>query len=280
MSSPAVSVIIPAYNAQKTIARAVESLTRQTLTNWEALIISDDGTDYASLLHKDARIRHLTTGATATGASHARNVGLTQAQSPIIAMLDADDRFYPEKLKRTVPLAREHSLCVGPLRYVEYTEYAPRDIALSGTAAKSGSLTPAQYLRLHYTSHAMLVFDKTRIHAQWPEDMPVLNDLMFTFKAFNDATHAYHINDILHEYIYTHNSLSTGKAAPPRYIAAKHDILARLDAGTLGLTNPNAIAALREFLQISLNVEAQYASALERGEHITFSELMKLSWPA
>lgn len=274
MSAPAVSVLIPAYRAEHTIARAIASLQSQTLQNWEAIIIADDGQNYVDILNlPDPRLRFATTGTTRAGASRARNIGLDAAATNIIAMLDADDAFTPEKLALTVPHAQTHGLCVHPLHYVEYTPNTRRPITTLGQGPE-GKLTPACYIQRHFAANCMLVFDKSRVHARWREDMPVLNDLLFTFTAFNDIPYAWHLNQPLQEYIYTENSLSTGPQAPPIYTAAKHDILRKLKANTLGLTNPDAVTALQNFMIISLEAEAQYAAALQKGEHVTFSELL------
>ncbi|NCY25816.1 MAG: glycosyltransferase, partial [Alphaproteobacteria bacterium] len=96
--TPAVSVLVPAFRAQAHIARAVASVLAQTMPAWELIIIADDGQDYAPVLHAqgitDPRIRFASSGAVRSGCARPRNVGLSLARAPIIAMLDADDLFY------------------------------------------------------------------------------------------------------------------------------------------------------------------------------------------
>ena len=104
-----VSVIIPAFRAQGTIARAVASLLAQSFRDWEAVVVSDDGVDYRALLEAagivDSRLTFTGTGRVGSGAPAARNAGLRCAGMPLIAPLDADDRFEPDRLARLVPLA-------------------------------------------------------------------------------------------------------------------------------------------------------------------------------
>jgi glycosyltransferase involved in cell wall biosynthesis len=106
-----VSVVIPACNAHATIGRALQSLLTQDHTRWEAVVVSDDGTDYAAFLAgiglTDPRIRHVSTGRVRSGCHNARNVGLAAASGDIIAHLDADDLFLPGRLRRLAPLAFE-----------------------------------------------------------------------------------------------------------------------------------------------------------------------------
>ncbi|MCJ2180070.1 trifunctional glycosyltransferase/class I SAM-dependent methyltransferase/polysaccharide deacetylase [Novosphingobium album (ex Hu et al. 2023)] len=96
---PSVSVIIPAYNASATIDRTVESLLRQTMPDWEALVIDDGSTDSTATTvqrhaAQDPRIK-LTKQKNA-GASAARNTGLAGAQGTWIQFLDADDELSPD----------------------------------------------------------------------------------------------------------------------------------------------------------------------------------------
>lgn len=97
-----VSIVIPAYRAQVTIGRAVESVLAQTSPEWEAVIVSDDGMDYAALLRgagvDDERLRFVSTGRIGSGCHRARNVGLAAAHGAFIAYLDADDLLAPTHL--------------------------------------------------------------------------------------------------------------------------------------------------------------------------------------
>jgi len=111
-----VSVIIPCFRARATIARAVSSLIAQTFTDWEAVVVTDDGTDYAAALGDfgiaDARLNFVSTGRVRSGCHNARNVGLAAARGDYIATLDADDEFAPDRLALLVPIAREYGAAV------------------------------------------------------------------------------------------------------------------------------------------------------------------------
>ncbi len=98
---PRVSVVMPAYNAAGTLCFAVNSVRAQTLGDWELLII-DDGSDDASAeiarayCAADRRIRLLS--GQRRGVSSARNLGIGASRAPIVAFLDADDGWHPDKL--------------------------------------------------------------------------------------------------------------------------------------------------------------------------------------
>lgn len=100
-----VSVIIPVYNAEKTVAEAIQSVLNQSYTDFELLLI-DDGSKDASLdickryATQDRRIKvsHKPNG----GVSSARNMGLENARGEFIDFLDNDDCMYPEYLETMV----------------------------------------------------------------------------------------------------------------------------------------------------------------------------------
>ena len=94
---PAISVIVPAYNAEKYIVNCVESVRKQTFEDWELMIVNDGSKDKTRALldqcaAEDARIRviHLRKNG---GVSNARNVALENAAGHYIAFLDADDTY-------------------------------------------------------------------------------------------------------------------------------------------------------------------------------------------
>lgn len=99
---PAISVIVPVYQAEALLPQCVESVLAQTFSDWELLLIDDGSRDGSPALcdgyaAKDPRIRvfHKPNG----GVSTARNLGLEQAAGPYIAFLDADDAFEPSALE-------------------------------------------------------------------------------------------------------------------------------------------------------------------------------------
>ena len=100
---PLVSVIIPAYNAGESLGTAVQSVLRQTISDFEIIIVDDgsqdDSADVAErFATEDARIlvfRHPWN----RGQAAARNVALDQARGTWIALLDADDEFAPDRLR-------------------------------------------------------------------------------------------------------------------------------------------------------------------------------------
>lgn len=109
-TTPLISIIMPAYNAERFIASAIESVLQQTYPNWELLIIDDASTDNtAALVHRfqDCRIRYQAVERIGSPAG-VRNVGLRLTQGEFIAFLDADDMYYPNALESLSEVLREN----------------------------------------------------------------------------------------------------------------------------------------------------------------------------
>ena len=99
---PSISVIVPAYQAEKLLKDCVESVRKQTYQDWELLLIDDgsrDGTREIgeACAGQDDRVRYFRKEN--GGVSSARNYGLREARGDYIAFLDADDRFEPQCLE-------------------------------------------------------------------------------------------------------------------------------------------------------------------------------------
>jgi glycosyltransferase involved in cell wall biosynthesis len=97
---PTISVIIPAYNAERTILETIESVRQQTFSDFELVIINDGSTDKTLALVSainDPRLRVVSyeNG----GLSVARNRGIANVSGNFIAFLDADDLWTPDKLE-------------------------------------------------------------------------------------------------------------------------------------------------------------------------------------
>lgn len=97
---PRISVIIPAYNAEKTILETIASVQNQTFSNFEIIVINDGSTDSTLKLLEELNDDRLRVVSYANGGlSVARNRGMAEAQGEFIALLDADDLWTPDKLE-------------------------------------------------------------------------------------------------------------------------------------------------------------------------------------
>ena len=93
-----VSIIIPTFNRANLITRALESVFKQTISDYEIIIIDDGSTDNTKDVLKPFQDRIRYVYQQNKGISAARNLGITMAQGQYIAFLDSDDTWIPEKL--------------------------------------------------------------------------------------------------------------------------------------------------------------------------------------
>lgn len=138
------SVVVPAYNAEATIKRAIDSCLAQTFTAYEIIVVDDfsnDGTKnilegygelikYIQLLHNN-------------GASVARNKGLDAATGNYIAFLDADDIWHPKKLEIIASVLSNVNIPIALM----YHTFTLQDVN-SITLPESGTLYKLPFIKL------------------------------------------------------------------------------------------------------------------------------------
>jgi glycosyltransferase involved in cell wall biosynthesis len=120
VAAPLVSVVLPVFNAAGSVARAVESIRRQTFTDWEMVVVEDGSTDGSptvlqALARHESRLRVL--ARPHEGLVAALNTGLAEARGQFLARMDADDESHPERLAEQVAFlqARPETGVVGSL---------------------------------------------------------------------------------------------------------------------------------------------------------------------
>jgi hypothetical protein len=104
MACPAISVVIATYNRSRTLAYAIESVLRQTFTDWELIVVGDACTDdtaevVARYVAADPRVRFVNLERNWGEQSAPNNIGRSLARAPLIAYLSHDDFWLPHHLK-------------------------------------------------------------------------------------------------------------------------------------------------------------------------------------
>ncbi|MDX5445413.1 MAG: glycosyltransferase family 2 protein [Zoogloeaceae bacterium] len=109
MTNPHVSIVVPAYNAARTIGVMIQSVLAQTFTDFELIICDDASTDDTAscvMAFDDCRIRLLRSPSN-SGEGFARNAAIEAARGKWVAVLDADDAWQPSRLEVLLAAARE-----------------------------------------------------------------------------------------------------------------------------------------------------------------------------
>lgn len=106
--APAISVVMPVHNRAATVARAVQSVLDQQFRDFELIVVDDGSSDDSAKIVSaidDPRIR-LVRLATNRGGNAARNAGVAASVASLIAFLDSDDAYLPEKLQTVFDIFR------------------------------------------------------------------------------------------------------------------------------------------------------------------------------
>lgn len=120
-SDHTVAVVIPAFNAEHTLARTLESVLNQTHAALQVWVVDDGSTDRTPEIIRayelrDRRVRRL--GQNNGGVARARNLGLQHSSAEFVAFVDADDLWHPRKIERQLTI-----LIANPAAGFVYTPY-------------------------------------------------------------------------------------------------------------------------------------------------------------
>src|SRR5436309_855641 len=113
-----VSVVIPTFNSADYLVQAIQSVLAQTYQDFEILVVDDASTDHTEEAIQPFADRVIYLRQERGGPSVARNRGILQAKGELIAFLDADDLWRPNKLARQVEYLNQH-----PEACLVYTDF-------------------------------------------------------------------------------------------------------------------------------------------------------------
>tara|TARA_A100001391_G_scaffold29931_2_gene16051 strand:+ start:110 stop:784 length:675 start_codon:yes stop_codon:yes gene_type:complete len=107
------SVVIPAYNAARTIAESIQSILNQSVKALEIVVVDDGSTDDTHHIARsqDACVTVITQSNQGPGAAMTR--AMHRVHTPVIASLDADDVWLPNKMQHQLAFLEQHPTCAG-----------------------------------------------------------------------------------------------------------------------------------------------------------------------
>lgn len=108
---PYFSVVIPVYNKGKYVARALQSVLKQTFENFELLIICEPSIDKSHAevaAFADSRLKIYYRSQPGPGGYAARNLGIKKSKGKWVSFLDADDEWYPHHLEKMYALSKSY----------------------------------------------------------------------------------------------------------------------------------------------------------------------------
>lgn len=188
--APRFSVITPCYNAGRLITEAIRSLQRQSLHDWEMIVVDDGSCDespsiVADWALADPRIRFVPLAAN-RGAAAARNIGVGVARGDYVCFLDADDVFADDALETFEGLlaGRRLDLAKGQIA-VTFDDADPvRDVAGTAFDAPDAEVARCRILtQADFTTHAYRRGFLEDCRIRFEEDISVGEDRLFLARA-------------------------------------------------------------------------------------------------
>ncbi|MCL6609368.1 MAG: glycosyltransferase [Geminicoccaceae bacterium] len=262
--APLVSVLIPVYRARATLARCIASLRAQTLADWEAVIAVDDADrDYPALLEAaglaDRRIRFVGTGGVRTGVARARNRALEAARGRLVAPLDADDVFAPERLATLAPLALARGAASDDVHIVEE---ADGTLLRSWLPPGEGPVELDADLLLDDPVPVLPVVDRG-LGLRWLE-VPICDDVVFNLLLLDRLGSYPIVRRAMRVYRQRPDSECNAPDAVFRAEAGYRRVLAMLDSGELAL-RPELAQKVRASFRRRITINAAFGRARAKG---------------
>lgn len=221
-NTPKVSVLMPVYNGEKYLAKAVKSILEQSFRDFELLVVDDGSTDRsAQILRgflKDTRVSVIRNERN-LGLIATLHKGLKACRAPLIARMDADDISHPQRLQLQVDYLNAHpeiEILGGAIRYIEMgVKFRGFSFPLAHEAIKPAMLFfsplphPALMFRRDLVERELFCFDDEFRHA---EDYHLWSRLLNEVRSAN-------LPQVLLDYR-VHSSQVSSAQASPQYQAA------------------------------------------------------------
>lgn len=225
MQNIKISIITPAYNAERFIGETIESVLAQTYTNWEMLITDDCSKDQTIDIIKsyqqiDERIK-LVQLEENSGSAIARNTSMDHATGSFLAFLDSDDQWLPGKLEKQLDFMLEKDIAFSFTKYVRIKEDGTETNAITEAPETVGY----NDLMKHCVIGCLTVMlNKDKIGNERMVNIRTRQDYVFWLTITKTGFLAYGLPEVLAKYRLVENSISSNKikAAKQNWYVYRH----------------------------------------------------------
>lgn len=237
-ANPLVSIVVPAYNVEKYLARSIESMVGQTYENIEILLVNDGSKDdtgsiadrYAKLYDSLTVIHQIN-----SGVSVARNVGIDSAKGEFVTFVDPDDYLELDAIENMVKLAQKHDVDILRTRCNTYRNdrKIDNDYGIETGLYEGAELKELSYrAALHYSHDAisccwLLLVKKSvlELHGvRFAEGIIIMQDTWFYVDLLRTAGSLYAADVVTYNYMIN----DSGTISSSSRFAEKVDCIVRL----------------------------------------------------
>ena len=195
---PLVSVIMPAYNAEHSIAEAVSSVQLQSIDDWELIVVDDASTDgtreiLESLARADGRLK-LLRNTVNEGRIRSRNTAIAEASGRYIAFLDSDDQWQSQKLEVQLAAMSDENAVIS---FTAYWKRLADDGRRSQVIPVPGRLTWESLLLENVMPCSSVVYDTRHLGKRYMNERAGREDFMLWLDILSDGYEAIGINEPL-----------------------------------------------------------------------------------
>lgn len=227
---PEISVIVPVYNGEDTLARCIASVLEQTYIDFELIIVNDGSEDGSleiaeALARNDSRIIIINQDNQGLGA--ARNTGVRHAQGRYVAFLDCDDQFKPEMLQSMFEALVISDASIanceidnlsfaknGSIKYFHSFELPQGMKEVSGRMAALMCMNGIGAGALNCAVTKVIKKSLFEDYDIWfPEDFRYVEDIPTSIRLFLVSETVVFVHEPLYNYIHTKDSLTTSKSS-------------------------------------------------------------------
>lgn len=214
-----VSIVTPLYNSEKFIEETIESVLKQTYSNWEMLIVDDCSTDLGPSIvkkysKKDSRIKYIRMEKN-KGAALCRNKAIELAKGEFIAFLDSDDLWKDKKLEKQIKFMKENNYLIS---FHEYEEIAEDGEKLNiKIKSPKKPVTYRSYLLTNPIGCLSGIYNVKKMGKIYMPLLKKRQDTGFWLKILSTGEKAYSLKENLGFYRVRKNSLSFKKSDLLKY---------------------------------------------------------------
>lgn len=223
-----VSIVMPAYNAADYIKESIESVRKQTFTNWELVVVDDCSTDNTAEIvkkeaHIDSRIKYYKLEEN-SGAAIARNKAVELTTGKYVAFLDSDDLWKENKLENQIAFMKSNKYtftCTYYDKIDENSNNLNHIITYKNVNNYSGLLKDCP-------GNSTVIYDVELLGKTYIPNIKKRNDYLMWLKVIDKSQEIFCLKEVLTSHRIHSNSLSSDKKSLLRFhwkIYRKHEKL-------------------------------------------------------